>query len=219
MNFEKCRKFRDDYQRRLHLKFYHVSLHLFINLLLVLSAVMFVISKFHEELDFSVPFLFCSVLLWGLLEYGIHRFIMHKLLSRINLAYKEHTLNHHFYFVDKFNFTTSQKDFVRIFFQPLDVVLIIYCANSILALVFFNLINANFSLHFFLVGNVYYLIYEFLHYVYHSGNDSFFQKIGLFKTLIRHHQIHHNQLHMNHGNFSLLFPALDSLFGTRVKEP
>ncbi|MFA6238162.1 MAG: sterol desaturase family protein [Bacteriovorax sp.] len=217
MKFEQCRKFREDYQARSYLKYYHVALHLLVNLVLILIAVLILYFQFNDELNLSPLLIIASLGLWGILEYGIHRFLMHKKLGSMNLAYKEHTLNHHFYYVDKFNFTTTQKDFVRIFFQPLDVVLIIYCANFLFAFMLYRLVSHNFGLHFFLVGNAYYVLYEFLHYIYHSNKDSFFQKIGLFKWLIRHHHIHHDQNQMNDGNFSLLFPLLDRLFGTYLK--
>ena len=59
-----------------------------------------------------------------------------------------------------------------------------------------------------------YLIYEFMHFCCHVGDNKFLRNMPIVNTLRRHHAAHHNLGIMTKLNMNLTFPIADWLFNT-----
>ena len=59
-----------------------------------------------------------------------------------------------------------------------------------------------------------YLLYEFMHFCCHVGENAFVRNCPFVNTLRRHHIAHHNTRLMMETNMNLTFPIADWLFGT-----
>ena len=62
---------------------------------------------------------------------------------------------------------------------------------------------------------VYYLLYEFMHYLMHKPQVGWLERSRVFTFIKRHHQIHH--VHMD-KNLNVLLPLADWLLGSLVLE-
>jgi hypothetical protein len=60
----------------------------------------------------------------------------------------------------------------------------------------------------------YFLNYEWLHFSYHTAEDSWIARLPGVATLRRHHTLHHDQALMSHYNFNITYPITDWLRGT-----
>jgi sterol desaturase/sphingolipid hydroxylase (fatty acid hydroxylase superfamily) len=57
-------------------------------------------------------------------------------------------------------------------------------------------------------------LYEIVHFLCHSKIVS---KNKLLKKIVLHHVIHHDKKQMQHYNFAIVFPIVDTFFKTRKK--
>lgn len=70
------------------------------------------------------------------------------------------------------------------------------------------------GLLFFAVALTYYLAYEVLHLLAHLPASNALTRSPLLHRLLRHHRLHHAPGVMNKGNYNIVFPFGDWLFGT-----
>src|SRR5262249_51333210 len=67
---------------------------------------------------------------------------------------------------------------------------------------------------FFLVALGYYLAYEVLHLFAHWPLRGGLARSALVQRVVNHHRLHHEPPLMRRGNFNIVFPLGDWLFGT-----
>jgi hypothetical protein len=148
---------------------------------------------------------------WSILEYGIHRFVLHgQLFSKLQFKV-QHSHFHHNYFTDKFIEIQQLIDLNRVFLYSTDL-LAVLVLNAFLSFFIYLFVDSQLSLLFFLAGVIYASVYEMVHAICHSTLD---KKNPCLKWIMKHHRIHHNLKFMNTKNFSVVVPFLDTLFGTK----
>lgn len=125
---------------------------------------------------------------WILVEYLMHRFFLHRLSSGGHSSHHKDPKNKNTLFVE---------------WYLVAVVSVVFCGIALLIL-------DGVSVMWLYLGVVLgYFIYEVIHYRVHHCKA----KTRLMKYLRRHHLQHH---HLNEkGNFSVVFPPLDTLFSSR----
>ena len=69
-----------------------------------------------------------------------------------------------------------------------------------------------------MVGYSYYLLYEALHFSYHTRAGGLLKRIPFVDYLSRGHLYHHRIGLMSRYNFNITFPIFDKIFRTQYKE-
>ncbi len=152
-------------------------------------------------------------------EYNFHRGPMHNrpkgLLSRrwLDIVFKRHTLTHHAYFPHTQMGFASGKEAYLVFF-PFWVIFLLFGLVSPVFFLTWFLTNSNVAGLFLIVAVAYFLLYEWLHLLYHLPEGSRLGAFALIRALKRHHQTHHNPALMNDCNFNITFPIWDLIKGT-----
>lgn len=146
-------------------------------------------------------------------EYLAHRGPMHHRRRGLEALHARHTARHHRFFIDGAMTFSSSRDWHAVLFPPV-------------LLLFFGGIAAGLGLLAALVLPVaqaalftatclaYYLLYEALHFAYHLPPDQAPASWPVVRWLARLHRRHHAPEAMQHRNFNLVFPLMDTLMGT-----
>ena len=142
----------------------------------------------------------------------VHRYPMHKKMPGAAFMYEHVTIHHNFY-TNEYYYFEKWEDMMAVFLPILYFMFISVIIVALSALIaYFS--NGNEGLIFMFVAYSYYLMYEMLHFSYHTKNDSLIKKIPYMKKLARFHLEHHNPKVMNKYNFNISFPFFDVLFKT-----
>lgn len=149
---------------------------------------------------------------WSIIEYLIHRFILHgKLFSRQHFQ-QQHSVFHHGYFTVKNMNWKALIDINRVLLMPIDIVSVLLLNLAAAYVVSFVAGEEN-GTYFFFTGIMYLIIYEVLHGLCHTESAD---SMPVIRHLVRHHQIHHTTVHMETRNFSVTSPWIDSLFRSKL---
>ena len=169
---------------------YNPILHLVCNFILLTFPLVFTLLKI-EDYSIKTGLLFFSFLLiWGVIEYFIHRFILHgnqKFLKRLIL---EHSVYHHGYFTEKDPVFDTTLDLNRVFLFSIDLLTLIIVSIGLSSLIYFY-IDPAISKVFFLASLCHLILYEFFHFISHS-------KIQVFQQIKEHHLLHHHRDYKEH---------------------
>jgi hypothetical protein len=204
--------FRADYRPRIS-PWYNGPLHVAVVYAIGIAGLWYFIPHIHgptwlEWLIVPAVFLACNVV-----EWGIHRFVMHRPVKGFMGIYRRHTLAHHQFFTDVEPTMGDTKDLRIIFFPPYALVTFIGMSMpAALILGYLWSANAGWLLMCTTVGL--YLNYEFFHWCCHAKDDRAVRHIPFINTIRRHHIAHHNQAIMMEKNMNLTYPIADWLFGT-----
>lgn len=213
---DKSNKFRQQFREDIIPSFYSGQLHVLFNFSTLLFAFLFPLTQLTNLTSFFLV-LIIILILGNLVVFLIHKFILHQTHPLFKFAYKIHTIYHHQFFTDKNLVYDGPKDFYILFF-PTWVVMghIILMYGLIYQTPLFN--NAPDIAHLtFSFSNLYFLLYEILHYISHLPENSPLLKFPFFRIMRKHHLNHHNPKLMNSKNFNIVFPLFDFLFGTFYK--
>ncbi len=209
MSTAAVQKIREANNRQLK-AWYSWQLHVFANIFILLAAAV-AISKLGPLSISDAAILVPAVVLWSVIEYAIHRFILHgRLFSRLRF-HREHSVFHHGYFTDREMSLERPVDVNRILLFTIDLVTVILLD----ALISFSLslvIGQKNGLLFFVAGVIYIALYETVHALCHLEFSRGFKVLSPF---IRHHEKHHDPKVMARSNFAIVFPFVDSLFLTK----
>ncbi|HEY3042083.1 MAG TPA: sterol desaturase family protein [Pyrinomonadaceae bacterium] len=139
----------------------------------------------------------CGLLSWGLLEYGLHRFIFH--------------LDAHSEFMRRFVYSVHLSHHDKP--QETDRLFTSLRVSAPLAMIYFLLawgFSSSWETAVYLFTGLVagYLIYEWIHYQAHHGRP----RISLFRYLKKYHLLHHHST--PDIRFGVTSPAFDYLFGT-----
>lgn len=185
----------------------------FLILIAIIGALVIAIPSYEPYFLLLLPAYFLFV---NGIEYTLHRFPMHHKTKGFEVVY-EHVTIHHNFFADRNFYFEEPKDFyaaILPYYIFIGLTLVITAVSGLIY-VGFGLNNA---LFFTLVAYAYYLLYELLHFSYHTSENSFVKKIPFLKGLARQHILHHQTRLMAHYNFNITFPIFDWLFNTSYKE-
>jgi hypothetical protein len=152
-------------------------------------------------------------LICNLIEYLVHRYPIHKKLKGAGFMYEHVTVHHNFY-TDTLYYFEKWEDMMAVFLPILYFLFISVIITALSGFIAF-LFHVNEGLIFMFVAYTYYLMYEVLHFSYHTKNDSLIKKMPYMKKLAQFHLEHHNPKLMNNYNFNISFPIFDTIFKTR----
>ena len=150
------------------------------------------------------------------LEYLLHRFPMHRKTPGMEIVYEHVTIHHNFYANEHFYFEEPRDIYAAIlpWYIFIGLTLVIGAVSGLIYF-FFGLSN---GLFFALVAYSYYLLYEILHFSYHTPADGWVKQLPFIGSLAQRHVVHHRTNAMAHYNFNITFPIFDRVYGTLDKE-
>jgi len=156
----------------------------------------------------------------NLVEYGVHRLLMHRPLP-LRALYRGHTLGHHRAFHHDSMEIASVRE-LELVMMPWYTVLFYFGAiGPVVALVVRTFGRGAGGL-FLLTGVSSFVLYEGMHALYHLPASALarlgLDRSRLFGFLYRHHRHHHRLPRMRWVNFNISCPLSDRLFGTLENE-
>lgn len=210
----KTRAFRSDYAQHIAPAGYRGSRHALFVALAGGAMLAFAVTRLSAadvlRLWWLIP---ATLLLANTVEYLVHRHLMHKDTRLLRAMYVRHALRHHRYFTREDMALSGTHDLHAVLFPPLLLFFFAAVALSIAAAVALVLGRAA-GLLFFALALAYYLAYEVLHLLAHCPNQGLLARSALLRRLLEHHRLHHSPSLMARGNFNIVFPFADWLFGT-----
>jgi sterol desaturase/sphingolipid hydroxylase (fatty acid hydroxylase superfamily) len=144
--------------------------------------------------DHIVPALVVALLLVALLEYVIHRWVMHG--RRCGKFFREHTIEHHARRRNGIYVTLPLRTSLKVT-APLAVLLLWWPVLSVALLA---------------VAVVHCGMWTALHHSFHDTGHGWVRRIPGWSFLQRHHLEHHRNPHVNFGG--VFGPCLDLVFRT-----
>lgn len=140
-----------------------------------------------------------------------------KALSKTKIVFKRHTLTHHAYFPHTQMGFESGKEAYMVFF-PFWVIFLLFGLASPVFFLTWYLTNSNVAGFFLITAIGYFLLYEWLHLLYHLPEGNKINESRFIRALKRHHQAHHNPALMNNYNFNITFPIGDWVMRTTYRQ-
>lgn len=160
----------------------------------------------------AIPIFFIFLLFF---EYMFHKNILHKNVFP-KFLFKKHELEHHVIY---------RKDSMEISsYKELYYVLIPYYAGLMIVLLnapllFLNLyFNSNLIYIWLICSMSFFMLYEFLHMVYHLPKDNKFKNLKIVQMISESHTKHHDNKLMKTHNFNVTIPLFDLVFKTYKKD-
>lgn len=152
-------------------------------------------------------------------EYFGHRGPMHHRTEGLSLVFVRHTQQHHRFFTSETMACESPRDFKIMLFPPVMLLFFIVGLSIPIGSAFYFLVSPNAGWLFGVVALGYFVLYEWLHFLYHLPEDGWVSRLPFVAALRRHHQAHHDPTLMTRWNFNITFPIADRLFGTTYRPP
>lgn len=211
------REYRLLYDRERRPKYYMPSVHLGFNLGLLLTVLVGCLY-FISEWSFLFVAVAVGVFLFGnVAVYFIHRYPLHKRLKIWSFPFDSHTVEHHRYFTSENITYRNALDFYAIFFPSFVVAFYVALISPLFYLTSSYILGRDGALFFTGASAGYFLLYEFFHWASHLPKDHFLMKSSWISMMREHHRIHHNQKLMHKYNFTIVYPLMDIIMGTRFK--
>lgn len=161
-----------------------------------------------EWLIVPAAFLFSNAV-----EYFIHRGPLHHKQEPLEIMFKRHTLLHHDYFRHDDMAIARRQEVVAVVFPYWAIGFVL--AGALVPYALLLMVATPNAAHLFVVTAIaYYLLYEWLHLVYHLPDTVWIGRFGLVRRLRQHHRIHHHTRLMQRFNFNITFPIFDALLRT-----
>jgi hypothetical protein len=156
----------------------------------------------------------------NVVEYGVHRLLMHRPLP-LRMLYRGHTLGHHRAFQHD-SMPIAEAREIELVLMPWYTVIFYFAAiGPLVALVAWGFGRGAAGL-FLLTGVSSFVLYEGMHALYHLPAPTLaalrLDRSRLFGFLYRHHRHHHRLARMRWVNFNISCPLADRLFGTLEDE-
>lgn len=170
--------------------------------------------RWWEWLTVPVTFLFANFA-----EHAGHRGPMHHPRKGLGLVFERHTRQHHRFFLPDRMAFEGVRDFKAVLFPPILLLFFFGCFALPVGLPLALLASRNVGWLFALTAVGYFLNYEWLHFAYHTAEDSWVARLPGIAALRRHHTLHHDPALMSHYNFNITYPIADRLRGTCYRRP
>jgi len=194
---------------------YRGEYHLGFTLVFTISVAVYAWLHIHNASVWEWLMIVPIALFGNWAEWAGHRYILHRPMPGLKMAYKRHCGVHHQFFTDQDLTYQGQKEWRALLFPPFAPVAFILAAIPP-ALLAGWLFSANAGYIVILTMALYYLMYEGLHTLSHLDDKRhpYLKYIPLVNTVRRMHVVHHTLGFMQTRNFNLTFPICDALFGT-----
>lgn len=152
------------------------------------------------------------VLIGTLIEYVAHRFVMHRRVPLLSVAWDAHTGRHHHYYLADAPTWDRPADIWLVLFSPSDVALLVG-----ILLVPAGVLHRGLPPGSWAVGVataiVYFLAYEAIHLASHLPADHALLRVP-WLAAIRQRHLRHHRLDDTHANYGVTNPLWDRVFGT-----
>lgn len=191
-------------------RWYHWGLHFFANSLILLCSGCIAVFLMESWTPRYFGALFIGFLIWSLIEYLIHRFILHGQWFSSTRLYQQHSIYHHQYFNHEYMSAEKSIDTNRVLIFTSDLITLI-AVNGFLSAGLGLLTSRDLGLLFFLAGILYIAVYEVAHAVSHQRSLS---NLPILRKNAKHHRDHHHPSLMARKNFSVVLPFWDRVLGS-----
>jgi hypothetical protein len=162
----------------------------------------------------AIPFTFFIA---NLIEYGVHRWPMHRNLPGAEFMLRLHMI-HHNYFDEHEYRLRKYPDYVALVFPAIVLNLLTLFVVLPIAYLVFLTVGKNAALLFIATVMGYYLLMQLIHVATHTDESHWINSIPGIEYLWRHHYIHHHHSEMAHANYNFIIPVSDWIFGTNRQE-
>ncbi len=209
-------KMREDYRTKAISPYYSGKWHFFLSLFF--ASVLIILGLLQINIEYWWQWLFIPItfIIANIVEYLAHRFLLHQ--SKFKLAYREHTLLHHFFFTHEALEIESTQDFHRVLFSPYAVFFFIFIIGLPVFVFLGFIFGQVVGWMSFIVGVSYYALYEVVHTCCHLPDKHWVFSLKALRFLKKFHSLHHDLELMKNYNFNVLFPLSDVLFGTYYRK-
>jgi hypothetical protein len=211
---QQLKKLRDDYRQNILPTFYSGPLHLSLSILGALGLILFAITQIELRSHADLLFIPVAFLIANVVEYLAHRFLLHRPIKVLMVAFKEHTILHHSFFTHEAIEIESSQDFHRVLFSPYAVFFFIFIIGTPIFLTIAHFTHPSVGWISFIVGVSYYMFYEMVHTICHLHDAHWTFKIPGMRFIKSFHRSHHDPKLMRNYNFNVLIPVSDWIFGT-----
>ena len=158
----------------------------------------------------TVPVTF---LLANLVEWRLHRDVLHRRVPALAALYDRHTPEHHMVFgYDDMAIRDARE--LKLVLMPALGVAGVVLAVAPVAFGLSRLLGAGTGWLFLVSAALYVVLYEISHLAYHLPESSFLGRLRLVATLRELHRRHHHPRLMQRWNFNVTVPLGDLLHGT-----
>lgn len=190
------------------------SLYIILYTLLVcLFGIYFAIENIHNPTKFVYLAIPVSILIANVVEYLIHRYVMHRSIPGLKIAIRLHMV-HHNYFAEQTYCIKKFADFAMIVFPASVINITAFILAPMISIAMGWLFGFNFGYMYYATILVYYLMMQILHIIGHLNDSHIVMKFPIFNNIRVHHKIHHIKTLMTSKNFNFIFPISDKIFGT-----
>ena len=209
-------EFRENYKSSLMSKYYNGYLHYLFTFLVAISIISLILLQLENFQMIELMALPIAFFLANLVEYLAHRFMLHRKTSITKLAYREHTLRHHFYFTHDNIVIENHKDLHRVLFPWFGILFFVGIIGLPTAFLMSKIGGRNFGLIIWASEIFYFLTYETFHLICHLNDSNIIFRFKFLKSVKEHHQNHHNLQLMADKNFGIVGGLFDYLFKTKT---
>jgi hypothetical protein len=212
-------KFREEFRNTKIPKWYIPELHIGTNIVIILSVFIYCLYNIKSPSLAELLMIPAMLIAGNFFVWAFHKYPLHRPFKVMPMAYKIHTLSHHYFYTDEAIIYRDKRDFIILFF-PVHFVLpvngIIFPALGYFAREY-GFLSSNASYLLIFMAAMYLSLYEVFHFVSHLPKESNILKVPFFKNAWKHHRIHHKIKYMGKYNFNIVFPLFDWVFGTTKK--
>jgi hypothetical protein len=150
----------------------------------------------------------------NLIEYWVHRILLHRRVPGLGILYKRHAIQHHRYFTDQDVSIISPLQMYYVLFPAVAIVFFIPLAAGPVSLLIGNIFGSNVGWVALMTSALYFAWYETFHLANHLPATHWVHRIPGLSALCRFHRLHHHPANSRSHNFNVTFPLADWIFGT-----
>lgn len=203
---------RDELRARLIAEipgFYSPWLHLAFPSLVGIAVIVTCVWLLRDVRALDLVTIPATFLLLNVVEWRVHRDILHRRTPPLGVLYDRHTPQHHMIFVTDDMAIRATREFYLVLIPAYGIIAAGIGALPIPAALWLGLGLRNPALLFMAVTMGYLVGYEWLHLSYHAPSSSFVGRLKLIERMRRHHAIHHSPELMQKWNFNVTIPLWD----------
>ncbi len=162
----------------------------------------------YEWLALPFGFMFANFM-----EWLVHKGPLHHKTDWMYMAFDRHTLSHHEYFQEDSMRSATHREWFYVLFPIWGIFAVFLPTVPVLVLSWYFL-TPNVALLFMVIVFFYFILYEWLHLIYHLPAHWWISRQPFVAWLQTLHRNHHNKKLMTNYNFNVTFPITDWLMGT-----
>lgn len=146
-------------------------------------------------------------------EWRVHKDLLHRRIPPFQELYDRHERMHHVVFPEEDLGIRSPRE-VGLVLMPKAAIVGLFFMLLPLAAILMRLVSRNAALLMVATGLLFFLVYEWMHLIYHLPATSWLGRRGFVTYLRTLHQRHHNPKRMKRWNFNVTLPVFDFLHRT-----